>query len=157
MASSPGVAGVFRTDSSRRVLALSGLVTITGGDGRQRQHLTFVVCSSVLINLALGERPGVMIEWERWKEKVEIIDESSRLSIVRVEGSQVFILEELWFLNGGVGFKVYDFSPGARKDQRSLPYTLQHIALTTTPSARRRPPRPWGVSGDTVLLLEVRL
>ena len=152
IASSPGAMGVFHTDPSQRVVAISGRVASIAGV-KKRRHLTFVLRSSALIGLALGERRGGTIEWEKWKGEVVTIDHpSSRLSVnVQVEGSRVFIQETL---KGEVGFTIYDFSPGARKEQRDHPYTSQRIMLTGTPSAWW-PQKSWEVSGDAIVLFEV--
>lgn len=149
--SSPGATGAFRTDSSRRVFTISGCVTTTRRGVRGgRHHLTFVIQSSALTSLVLREERGVKIEWEKWKGTVTTIDRRvSRFSVAVVEGSRVFILEEK-----ESRFTVYDFSPGAGKDQRSPQYTLHHIALTTiVPMLSFQ--RSWKVSGDNFVLLTV--
>ena len=151
--SSPGAMGVFRADPSRRVLAISGRVaSVTGA--HKRYHSTFVIRSSALIGLALGEKGGGTIEWEKWGREGVTIDHSpSRISVnVLVEGSRVFIQETL---KGEVGFTVYDFTPGARKEQSGRPYTSRRIMLIETPTVWW-PQQTWEVSGDAVVLFEVR-
>lgn len=152
IASSPGAAGVFRTDPSQRVLAFSGRVTTEEGSRKQRHYLTFVVRSSALTSLALGEREGTTIKWEKWQGKVTTLDRSSHLSEVRVEGSRVFILEDQTYPRGKVRFTVYDFSPGAHKEQNSLPYASQRIKLTRSDGL---PQSSWEVSGDSSVLFDV--
>jgi hypothetical protein len=155
ISSSPGATGVFRTDSSRRVLAISGRVT-SGGVGNRRCYLTFIIRSSALTNHTLGVREGGTVEWEKWKEGVVIVERSPRfLASVQVEGSRVFILGDRGAPKGQADFIIYDFSPGARKGQRNLSYTSQQITLTGTPSILR-PQTSWGVSGDAVFRLDVR-
>lgn len=146
VSSGPGAAGVFRLDSSRRLVAILGRVVT---EERRERHLTFVIPSSVLISLALGERRGATIEWEKWKGKVATLEQSSRFSIMWVEGSRVFILGEE---GQEAGFTVYNFSPGARKGQKSPPYTSQRLAPAVPPPAWYR---SWEVSGDTVVLIDV--
>jgi hypothetical protein len=148
-----GAMGTFRTDSSREVFAISGPVTKEGGM-RRRRHLTFVVSSSALTSLVLGERRDATIEWEKWKGKVTTIDRALSPSVVQVDGSRVFLLGEPASREGKTGFTVFDFCPGARKEQRSLTYTEQDIALIGPPSLPW--PQLWEVSGDTVVLFDVR-
>jgi hypothetical protein len=155
ISSSPGATGVFRTDSSRRVLAISGRVTSGRVKGRRR-YMTYIIHSSALTNLTLGVREGGTVEWEEWKEEVVTFERPARLSVsVQVEGSRVFILGERGTPKGQADFTIHDFSPGARKGQRSLPYTSQQIILTSMPSTLW-PQTSWGVSGDAVTLLDVR-
>lgn len=149
---------MFRTDSSRRVLAISGRVTTEEGTRRRRRFVTFVIHSSALTSLALGEKRGATIEWEKWKGKVTTVDRSSRLPYVEVEGSQVFILGKRVSQETGTDFTctVHDFSPGARKEQGNPPYISQQLTLTTTRLSTWWPQRSWEVSGNTVVLLDVR-
>jgi hypothetical protein len=148
-----GAMGTFRTDQSREVFAISGPVT-TEGARRRRRHLTFVVSSSALTSLALGEGRDATIEWEKWKGKVTTIDRALSSSVVQVDGSWVFLLGERVSREGKTGFTVHDFCPGTRKAQRSLPYTEQDVALISPPSHVW--PQLWEVSGDTVVLFDVR-
>ena len=150
MTTSAGATGVFSTDSSQRVLAISGFMATEGF--RKRQGFTFVIRSSALISLALEEGRGATIEWQKWKEKVTVFDRSCR-SIVHVEGSRVFTLERP--LGGEANFVVYDFSPGARKERGNPPYTSQHLRLADTPPIPQT--HCWfEISGNTLVLLDVR-
>jgi hypothetical protein len=155
LASSPGAAGVFRTDSSRRVLAILGNVASEGAR-EQRHYLTFIIRSSALTNLALGVREGGTIEWDKWKGEVAIIERPPSITVnLRVEGSRVFILGMRGAQKGETCFKIYDFSPGARKEQQSVGYTSRQATLTGMPSAWM-PLKSWKVSGDAVVMLDVR-
>lgn len=155
LVSSPGAIGVFHTDSSQRMLAISMRMVTREGDKKQRHNFTFMVYSSALISLALRERWGATIEWEKWKEKATMINRGSRVSSTQVEGSRAFFLVERKSQGDEVSLMVYHFSPGARKEQGNLPYTLRYFNFNVTPSVGQRY-RSWRVSGDTVVLFDVR-
>jgi hypothetical protein len=125
------------------------------GDKRKRHHFTFMVNSSALVSLALRERWGAMIGWEKWEEKVTVINRGSRVSFAQVEGSRVFFLVERKSQGDEVSLMVYHFSPGARKEQGKMPYTLRYFNFNVTPLVGQRH-RSWKVSGDTVVLFDVR-
>ena len=155
LVSSPGATGVFHTDSSERVVAISMRMVTKEGDKKQRHHLTFMVRSSALVSLALRERWGAMIEWEKWKGEATMINRGSRVSFAQVEGSRAFFLIERKFQGDEISLMVYHFSPGARKEQGNMPYTLRHFNFNVTPLVGQRY-RSWRVSGDTVVLFDVR-
>lgn len=146
---------MFRADPLRRVFAITGCVTEAAGVRKRRRNVTFVARSSALIDLALSERRGTTIEWEKWKGELTAVEPPSRVSSVRVEGSRVFVLGEQGSLSGEARFTIYNFSPGARKGQRDLPYTKQDFMITATQSVLE-PHKSWEVSGDSLILLDVR-
>lgn len=153
--SSPGATGVFHTDSSQRVLAISMRVITKEGGKKLRCHITFMVHSSALVSLAKRERWGATIGWEKWKEKTSMINRGSRVSFAQVEGSLVFFLVERKSQGDEVSLMVYNFSPSAHKEQLKQPYTLQYFNFNITPLVGQRY-RSWRVSGDTVVLFDVR-
>ncbi|KAF9790397.1 hypothetical protein BJ322DRAFT_1036166 [Thelephora terrestris] len=146
MTTSPGATGVFNMDSSQRILAISGCMAAKG----VWKWFAFVIRSSALTSLALGASRGATIKWQKWKEQTTTVEWLSRRCIVQVEGSRVFILRRL-FLEGKFDLTVvYDFSRGARKEQRS---TSLHLPLVGMPRVLKT--HDWlAISGNTVILLE---
>lgn len=153
--SSPGAWGVFGGDSSQRVFTISGYATGAEGSEKRRRPSTFVLRSLALINLALKEDFGTTIEWEKWREEAVVIDRSPYHSVVRVEGSRVFVLREQRSPDDEICLTVYDFSPGARKRQGDPSYASQRHTLPIAPPFWDIHTRK-EVSGDAVVFLIVR-
>jgi hypothetical protein len=149
ISSSPGPTGVFRTDPSQRVLAITGRVVYQGP--KTRHNFTFIIRSSALISLALEVKEGGTIEWKMWREVVALMVERSprHSASVQVEGSRVFTLIEREPLKC---ITIYDFSPGACKDPSY--HSLFNLPTGWPPDLW--PQYSWGVSGDAVFLFDVR-
>ena len=155
VASSSGAAGVFHTDPSRTVLAISVGIVTKERDEEQQHYFTFVVRPSILIGLASRECRGIWIGWEEWKEKATMINRCSHPTFPLVEGSRVFFFMGQESRGDEGHLVVYHFSPGAHKERGNMPYTSRHFNFNITPSVGQRS-KWWEVSGDTVVLFDVR-